>query len=170
VHTTARLLVASAVLTIGGHAHAADGFILKTGKGEPLLNGIVVKASPKNGTSGSILVEQTFNKGGTTNRHIHEQGDELFYVVSGRGSATVGDKTEMIEQGDVVFVPKDVVHSIQNLENDDPLTVVFFMDSPELVEQFRAVHERITSEPDRPITREELATLGKRIGGFMPAN
>ena len=36
-----------------------EGFILKTGEGEPLLNGIVVKASPKTGTLGSILVEQT---------------------------------------------------------------------------------------------------------------
>ncbi len=35
----------------------AEGFILKTGEGEPLLNGILVKASPKTGTMGSILVE-----------------------------------------------------------------------------------------------------------------
>jgi quercetin dioxygenase-like cupin family protein len=169
VATTARLLIASALLTLGSHAHAADGFILKAGKGEDLLNGIVVKASPKTGTAGSILVEQTFEKGGTTSRHIHEQGDELFYVVSGQGTASLGDKTEVIEPGDVIFVPKDAVHSIQNLDNDDPLTVVFFMDSPELVEQFRAVHERVTSEPDRPITPEEIAAIGERIGGSKPA-
>ena len=41
----------------------AEGFILKRGEGEPLLKGIVVKASPKTGTTGSILVEQSF-KGG----------------------------------------------------------------------------------------------------------
>jgi len=41
----------------------AEGFILKAGEGEPLLNGLVVKASPKTGTTGSILVEQTFQRG-----------------------------------------------------------------------------------------------------------
>ena len=57
------------------------------------------------------------------------------------------------------------MHSIENLDNDEPLTVVFFMDSPELVEQFRAIHTRVTSEPDRPITPEEKAAIEERIGG-----
>jgi quercetin dioxygenase-like cupin family protein len=143
----------------------AEGFILKTGEGEPLLNGIVVKASPKTGTRGSILVEQAFPRGGTTNLHIHDQGDELFYVVSGRGTATLADRTEVIAPGDVIFVPRSEVHRISNLENDEPLKVVFFMDSPELVEQFRAIHERVTLEPHRPITPEERAAIAKRIGG-----
>ena len=143
----------------------AEGFILKAGEGEPLLNGLVVKASPKTGTTGSILVEQTFQRGGTTSLHIHDQGDELFYVVSGRGTATLGDKTEVIEPGDVIFVPKSAVHVIENLDNDEPLTVVFFMDSPELVEQFRAIHTRLRSEPDRPIRPEESAAIAAQIGG-----
>jgi len=62
------------------------------------------------------------------------------------------------------------VHRISNLDNDDPLTVVFFMDSPELVEEFRAIHTRVTSEPDRPITPEERAAIVERIGGSRPAN
>ncbi len=147
-----------------------EGFILKAGEGEPLLNGIVVKASPKTGTMGSILVEQTFPRGGTTNLRIHDQGDELFYVVSGRGTVTLGDETEVIEPGDVIFVPEGAVHRISNLDNDYPLTVVFFMDSPELVEEIRAIHTRVTSEPDRPITPEERAAIAERIGGSRPAN
>ena len=141
------------------------GFVLKSGEGEPLLNGIVVKASPTTGTLGPILVEQTFQRGYTTNLHIHEQGDELFYVVSGRGTATLGDKTEAIEPGDVILVPQSAVHRIENLNNDEPLRVVYFMDSPELIEQFRALYERITSEPDRPITSQERAEIEDRIGG-----
>lgn len=45
------------------------------------------------------------------------------------------------------------------------LLVVFFIESPELVEQFRAIHERVTSEPDRPITPDELAEIEARFGG-----
>lgn len=142
-----------------------EGFILRTGEGEILQNRIVVKASPATGTLGSILVEQTFPRGGTTNLHLHEQGDELFYVVSGRGTATLGAATDEIGHGDVIFVPRNAVHRIENLSREEPLRVVFFMDSPELVEEFRAIHERVTSEPDRPITDEERAAISDRIGG-----
>ncbi len=144
---------------------AVDGFILRTGQGEVLQNGIVVKASPTSGTERSILVEQTFPKGGATSLHLHEQGDELFYVVSGRGIATLGELTEEIGPGDVIFIPRNAVHRIKNLTHDEPLRVVFFMDSPELVEEFRAIHERVTSDPDRPITPEERAAISERIGG-----
>ncbi len=148
---------------------ATRGFILRTGEGESLQNGIVVKASPATGTLGSILVEQTFPRSGRTSLHLHEQGDELFYVVSGRGTATLGDTTDEIGEGDVVFVPRRAAHSIQNLDHDEPLRVVFFMDSPELVEEFRAIHERVTSEPNRPITPEERAAIQTRIGGSKAA-
>ncbi len=147
-----------------------EGFILKRGEGEPLVNGLVVKASPRTGTEGSILVEATFARGRATNLHIHDQGDELFYVVSGTGTATLGDKQEVIGPGDVIFVPRGAVHRIGNLDRDEPLKVVFFMDSPELVEQFRAIHNRLASEPDRPITPEERAAIAERIGGSRPAN
>ncbi len=144
---------------------AVEGFILRTGEGEFLQNGIVVKASPATGTEGSILVEQTFPRGGTTNLHLHEQGDELFYVVSGRGTATLGELTDEIGPGDVIFIPRNAVHRVGNLTSDEPLRVVFFMDRPELVEQFRAIHERVTSDPARPITDEERAAISERIGG-----
>ena len=147
-----------------------DGFVLKTGLGEPMFNGIVIKASPETGTEGSILVEQSFQKGGTTNLHIHDQGDELFYVVSGEGTATLGERTEMIGAGDVIFVPRKTVHSIQNLDNDNPLKVVFFMDSPELVDEFRAMHEKIEKDLDGRITPEEIAKIRDRIGGSRAAN
>ena len=147
-----------------------EAFILRVGEGEFLQNGIVVKASPTTGTLGSILVEQTFPKSGSTILHFHEQGDELFYVVSGRGMATLGEQTEGIGPGDVIFVPRSAIHRIANLDNDEPLKVIFFMDSPELVEQFRAIHARVTSEPDRPITPEELAAIEDRIGGGRAVN
>jgi len=151
-------------------AWSEDGFVLKAGEGEALGNGIVVKASPKNGTSGSILVEQTFPRGGTTGLHLHEQGDELFYVVSGQGTATLGGDEQSIGPGDVIFVPSSAIHRIRNLDHDQPLTVVFFMDSPELVDLFRAIHERFTRNPNEPITPEEFAELEEQTGGGVSVN
>jgi quercetin dioxygenase-like cupin family protein len=159
------MLIAGALLLVASRAPAGDGFVLKAGLGEGLQNGIVVKASPKSGTRGSILVEQTFQRNGKTPVHVHDQGDELFYVVSGRGTARLGDRVEPIAAGDVVFAPAGAVHQIANLKNDDPLRVVFFMASPELVDEFRAIHERVTSDPARSITPQEKAAISKRIGG-----
>jgi quercetin dioxygenase-like cupin family protein len=143
---------------------AKEGFILHAGQGEIFGNGIVAKLSPENGTESSILVEQTFPKGGSTTLHLHEQGDELFYVISGNGTATLGDKTEKIGPGDVIFVPRNAVHKVENLTYDDPLRVVFFMDRPELVDQFRAMHERET-KTGRPLTAEEVSEIEQKFGG-----
>jgi quercetin dioxygenase-like cupin family protein len=152
-------------IIISGSAWSSEGFVLKAGDGEEVLKGVVVKASPRTGTEGSILVEQTFEKGRSTGLHLHEQGDELFYVVSGKGVATIGDVEQPIGPGDVIFVPASGIHRIRNLENDDSLVVIFFMDSRELVDFFRAMHERRIAEPDRPITADEIAELGSRTGG-----
>ncbi len=151
-------------------AWSDEGFVLKAGEGEALRNGIVVKASPRTGTQSAILVEQTFQKGGTTGLHAHEQGDELFYVVSGLGTATLGDSEKPIGPGDVVFVPASAVHRIRNLEHDQPLIVVFFMESAELVDFFRAIHERFTRDPNRPITPDEIAELERTTGGKISIN
>ena len=158
-------ILAATLLLISAVAWSVEGFILKAGTGEIMLNGIVVKASPKTGSERSILVEQTFQRGGTTTLHLHEQGDELFYIVSGRGTATLGDVEEPIGAGDVIFVPVAAIHRISNLDNNDPLVVVFFMDSPELVDLFRAIHERTVLEPNRPITLQEFADMEKQTEG-----
>jgi len=152
------------------YAWSSEGFILKAGQGEALQNGIVVKASPNRGTDVSILVEQTFQRGGTTTLHLHEQGEELFYVVAGHGAATLRDTTEHIGPGDVIVVPAGEVHRISNLDNDEPLIVTFFMDSPELVELFRAIHERFVAEPGRPITLDEIAEIEMQTGGGRTIN
>jgi len=39
------------------------------------------------------------------------------------------------------------------------------MDSPELVDLFRAIHERTVLEPNRPITLQEFADMEKQTGG-----
>ncbi|MDA1369680.1 MAG: cupin domain-containing protein [Proteobacteria bacterium] len=146
-------------------SHAAEGFILKAGEGEILGNGIVIKASPAIGTQRSIMVEQSFPLEGSTGLHLHEQGDELFYVVSGQGSATLGESESPIGPGDVIFVPAGSIHRIRNLDYEEPLVVVFFMDSPELVDQFREMHEKAMENPDRRLTLDEC-TPSALVGQF----
>ena len=154
---------------LGTPTNAHEGFVLKAGDGETVMNGIVIKVSPNNASTQTILAEQTFPRGGRTGLHIHDQGDEIFCVVSGSGTATLEDDTEPVEQGDVIFVPDGTVHGVANMDGDEPLVVVFFMDSPELADQFRAIHQRLAANPDTPITPDEWHELSQRFGGMRIA-
>ncbi len=40
--------------------------------------------------------------------------DVFFYVVEGRGSVTIGDVSAEVAEGDIVFSPKGIPHSVEN--------------------------------------------------------
>lgn len=54
----------------------------------------------------------------------HEQ-DEIYFVVSGRGSLTVGDETTAVARGSVVHVPARVPHRFHHITEDLRVLVVF---------------------------------------------
>lgn len=45
-------------------------------------------------------------------QHIHTHIDEVVYVISGRGNATIGAKKYAIGPGDVAILPRGVPHSL----------------------------------------------------------
>ncbi len=55
----------------------------------------------------------TMQAGGGMPRHTNTVEHEQ-YVLRGRATITIGDKTHHVEAGDVVFIPGGVVHSYQN--------------------------------------------------------
>ena len=139
----------------------SEGFVRKAGDGLVFFNGITEKVSPDSGSEKSILGEQIFPKGATTGLHIHDQGDEIFYIARGTGSAHLDGVDYQIAAGDVVFIPRGAVHEMSNPHSPDPLVVVFFMDRSELFHQFRAIKKRLEN-PD-PITeadREYFRSFG----------
>ena len=69
--------------------------------------------------------------------------DEFFYVLQGRGTIRIGNENTVIEAGDTVVVLVGEDHRITSSE-DDPLTVVYFLDRPGLEEQFRLKLDRET--------------------------
>ena len=50
--------------------------------------------------------------------HIHEQDDEAFFVHRGGGVFTLGERKVPIAEGDIVFIPKGVVHAFENTTSD----------------------------------------------------
>ncbi|UNS97878.1 cupin domain-containing protein [Streptomyces tubbatahanensis] len=54
----------------------------------------------------------------------HEQ-DEIYFVVSGRGSLTVGAETTQVARGSVVHVPAGTPHKFHHITEDLRVLVVF---------------------------------------------
>ena len=42
--------------------------------------------------------------------HIHENHDELVYIIEGEGQFVIGDATKKVKLGDLLFFPKGTVH------------------------------------------------------------
>ena len=57
------------------------------------------------------LVESVARKGNVPPPHIHHREDEIFYVLEGEMTFSVGDRTIKATPGTMVFLPRDVAHS-----------------------------------------------------------
>jgi quercetin dioxygenase-like cupin family protein len=58
--------------------------------------------------------------GGIVDPHSHPT-HEFYYVTSGRGIMTVGDEERRIAQGDLVYIPPDVVHTLRPVSDNAPI-------------------------------------------------
>lgn len=131
------------------------GYVLPVGEGESACCGILIKASPRSGTQGGLMILQPMPADFSTGIHFHEEADEFFYVVSGAGVATISGQEHEIGPGDVLFVPAGEDHRIATRE--EPMELLEFLDRPGLDEEFRA-------EIEGPLTLEKLNEVANRYG------
>jgi len=66
---------------------------------------------------------------GATDRQQPHTEDEVYYVVSGAGRATVGDETRDVAAGSVIFVAATVPHRFHDIAQQ--LEIVVFFAPPE---------------------------------------
>jgi mannose-6-phosphate isomerase-like protein (cupin superfamily) len=88
--------------------------------------------------------------GSEQRRHTHAHEEQVYVIVRGHGEMHVGDETQRVYAGMLVFVPPGSAHSIRNL-GDEPLVYVSAtappFDAPDLGSDFayepalRSVHE-----------------------------
>ncbi len=136
------------------------GYVLKPGEGEKLGPVRIIKASPKSGTQGGVMVLDELPPGFTTGIHVHTEADEFFYVISGRGTATLGEEDEAIGPGDVVFVPAGSDHAM-SVDADNSMELLFFMDKPGIEGFFREAHAKYFSK-SKPLTLEACNAIGRK--------
>jgi quercetin dioxygenase-like cupin family protein len=89
----------------------------------------VVKANPIDPARGAVLTEVARGEQASVNvwqmtkglpPHFHRTHEEVIFVKSGRAEVRLGDRTLTMQAGDMVLVPKGMVHSARAL-GDEPI-------------------------------------------------
>jgi quercetin dioxygenase-like cupin family protein len=66
-------------------------------------------------SSGAIYIFESAFEPGTGNRlHVHSREDEIAYVLEGALEARLRDRSEILEAGGLVRLPKNLPHAIRN--------------------------------------------------------
>ena len=61
------------------------------------------------------LAEARLPAGGATTPHRHEQTEEIYYILEGRGDMRVADREFEVGPGDAIAIPPGAVHQITNV-------------------------------------------------------
>ncbi|RJP78063.1 MAG: cupin domain-containing protein [Candidatus Zixiibacteriota bacterium] len=61
--------------------------------------------------------------------HYHVAHDEIVYVIQGSGTLTAGDETRPLRPGDLAFLPRGTVHSVE-VRSAQPLAALSIMSPP----------------------------------------
>jgi quercetin dioxygenase-like cupin family protein len=65
-------------------------------------------------TGGALMVmEQRARQGFSPPRHLHHDEDTALWVRSGRITVEVGDRTQVVTDGELVWLPRDVPHTFR---------------------------------------------------------
>ena len=68
-----------------------------------------------------------YEPGQGTREHFHKDQEEIYYIIEGSGSITIGGETTPVKAGDIIFSPADTPHSIAT-ENER--MVMIFVKGP----------------------------------------
>jgi mannose-6-phosphate isomerase-like protein (cupin superfamily) len=70
-------------------------------------------------------------------RHVHAAYDEVYYVLSGRGTITLDERTSRLRPGSVVVIPAGVPHALA-AEPGQPIEFIIFGTPPVAIDDERA--------------------------------
>lgn len=69
------------------------------------------------------LAEETLPPGRAVTPHHHQELEEIYYILSGRGVMSVGDEQREVGAGDAVYVPRGYRHTLENT-GDEPIRLL----------------------------------------------
>jgi mannose-6-phosphate isomerase-like protein (cupin superfamily) len=143
------------------------GLIVREAEGTHILTRrkvpITIKISKvKNGIDGISFCTEDMTPGRTMRVHKHLNNDELIFIHKGQGALTLDGQLVEVKTGDVVFVPRDTWHGLDNTGNENLLMV--FQYSPAGFEEYFIENGTPAGMPDKIRTEEEYAATEKKYG------
>ena len=57
--------------------------------------------------------------------HVHENAEELMYIMRGHGQATIGDETFEFKAGDLLFAPVNCPHIVANTDPEEEMEMLW---------------------------------------------
>lgn len=76
------------------------------------------------GLKEAAMTELLMSPGAAVAEHVHDRSAELLYVISGRASMTMGDKTYEIGPGTSIYIPAGTKHSVRVTSLVEPLRAI----------------------------------------------
>jgi mannose-6-phosphate isomerase-like protein (cupin superfamily) len=143
------------------------GLIVREAEGTHILTRrkvpITVKISKtKHGIDGISFCTEDMTPGRKMRVHKHLNNDELIFIHKGEGTLTLDEQLVEVKTGDVIFVPRDTWHGLDNTGNENLLMV--FQYSPAGFEEYFIENGTPAGMPDKIRTEEEYAATEKKYG------
>ncbi|MCH9651147.1 MAG: cupin domain-containing protein [Deltaproteobacteria bacterium] len=161
--------VPPAPIVAGGDSGAATQLMVVHQEGGKTWNifglEIVGKVmSAQTGGQYSVIVSTT-RPGGGPPRHLHENEDELFFVLEGVFEFYCGEEVSRAEKGALVVLPRGIPHGFRNVGQIDGMLMNTITPGG-----FEGFFEEIDRLPkDKPLDRVRVTAIAARYGlTFLP--
>jgi quercetin dioxygenase-like cupin family protein len=158
------------VHTAGGQrgAHAAPGIpaALTAGDGELVYVGrdpVRIKLGPRGARGPFGMITQEVSPGTTIPVHLHEKEDELIFIQSGEGEATLGEQVVKLAAGSTLFVPRGTWHGGRNTGTGVLNWIAIYTPSG-FEGYFREIGRRTPDESPRATTADEREARDREYG------
>lgn len=158
----------------GQASSSQSGLILQVDEGERLVRrpasattaanpatASIIKVDKKNGGSPDLVMGyEILSPGRTIQPHRHLVADEIIFVHSGTGTATVGDREAPINACATVYIPRNVRITLANTEKER-MAIAFFFSEPGFEDYMRdtSVPEE---QPAPPMSPAELDAIRQK--------
>lgn len=127
-------------------------------------NVLDVKISGKDTNGDLAIFEQTsLSQGRGTPLHIHDNQDEVFYVIEGDYYFKVGDDTYNLSRGDSIFLPRKIPHAWTQVSEKGRMTVI--LQPAGKLEEFFVTMSALDHEPSQEEITKIFATNDMRVVG-----
>ena len=108
------------------------------------------------------LIEAIATPGSEPPLHVHQNEDEVFYLLEGKLQVRQGDDYQIVNPGDSVFLPRDVPHTFKVLSSQARSLIYF---TPAGFEGFfREVAEVLKEATGSQYSAARMARIAQKYG------